>query len=169
MEPTTQTGSHGQGGETEKNGPRGRSCNGTSHMRRADANGRWARRVPGEGGSGVPGGQAPVSGSVPGHNRVAVGIRRGGVTQGRPRASANPGLGDRTPLALGWFGVGFARRCGFLSVALFVFLRSLRRTGVGFLGSCLSRAKNRPSTERVFCSNELAVCGSSTAFNACAG
>jgi hypothetical protein len=32
-----------------------------------------------------------------------------------------------------------------------------------------SHAKNRPSTERVFCSNELAVDSASTVFNAYAG
>ncbi len=86
----------------------GRSCNGMSHMRRADANGRGAGKVSGEGGSGVPGGQAPVSGSVPGHNRVAVGIRWGGVTRVGlvPRPTA--GLEGSTPLALEAFFAIFA-------------------------------------------------------------
>jgi hypothetical protein len=57
---------------------------------------------------------------------------------------------------------------------------SPRRSGGGVAGNpvyaslavsmrSLSHAENRPSTERVFCSNELAVCGSSAVFNACAG
>ena len=39
-----------------------------------------------------------------GHNRDAVGIAMATGTQGRPRASANPGLADSMPLALelGW-------------------------------------------------------------------
>ena len=35
--------------------------NGTSHMRRPDANGPGAGRIPGEGVSGVPGGEVPSS------------------------------------------------------------------------------------------------------------
>jgi hypothetical protein len=44
-----------------------------------------------------------------------------------------------------------------------------RLNGHGLVvGWDLAHAKNRPSTERLFCSNELAVCGSMTVFHACA-
>jgi hypothetical protein len=38
-----------------------------------------------------------------------------------------------------------------------------------FQSRLLLHEKNRPSTERVFCSHELAVCSAPTVFNACAG
>ena len=49
--------------------------------------------------------------------------------------------------------------------------RRKREAGVSTvdLSHVVSHAKNRPSTERVFCSNELAVYSSSTVCNACAG
>ena len=51
------------------------------------------------------------------------------------------------------------------------FLRALRgfARGIPRFVSALAHTKHRPSTERVFCSNELAVCSSSTVFDAVAG
>ena len=75
-------------------------------------------------------------------DRVTTAMRLGSRFGREPRVvlvpRTNPGLWDKTPLALVWPESG-------------------------------SHAKNRPSLERVFCSNELAVYIASTVFNACAG
>jgi hypothetical protein len=78
-------------------------------------------------------------------------------TQGCPRSSANPGLGDRTPLALGYWVLVSCGEAGSCRFPIFVFLSSLWRTSSGLLESSLFHAKNRPSTERMFCINERAV------------